>query len=188
MLQKKRIPKNMEDSFFIQRRWRVVFSPSCPLSGGNAFWHSPGTDRHCASLCAAARQLLCGQHCWSPGGRGQTVRPEDIPPSLVSWPLSAAQGVWGTKRGMPLKLSHNADFHATFKMTSDIYITLICNLWWIQAWVCFSLIWCSRGFLAWHHFHRAHILRLQISECGAVKLFMSIPADQDCWSDMGMWF
>lgn len=37
-------------------------------------------------------------------------------------------------------------------------------------------------------FHRVNILRLQISECGAVELFMSIPADQDSWSHMGMWF
>lgn len=55
-------------------------------------------------LCARpGAELLCGLGCWSPGGRGQTVRPEEIPPSLVSWPLSA-QGVAGNKTRYAAKI------------------------------------------------------------------------------------
>lgn len=39
----------------------------------------------------------------SRGGGGQTVRPEEIPPSLVSWPHSSQGVLHGTERGVMLK-------------------------------------------------------------------------------------
>lgn len=73
---------------------------------GDIFFHESshfGTTparRDTVRLCERpARQHFCGPECLNPGGGGQTARPEEIPPSLVSWPLSS-QGVLGTKRGM----------------------------------------------------------------------------------------
>lgn len=105
----------------IQSQWGST--PHCPWPGdthffrGNVFWHNTG-DRHCASLCAAgAAAPLRSGLCWSLGGSGQTVRRGEIPPSLVSLPLSA-QWMLETKHMMLLQYQDVSFGYCTVSLVS----------------------------------------------------------------------
>lgn len=82
---------------------------------GSHFGTTPAR-RDTVRLCERpARQHFCGPECLNPGGGGQTARPEEIPPSLVSWPLSS-QGVLGTKRGMIRGGGSHLELHKLFQV------------------------------------------------------------------------